>query len=253
MTLRSIAAAAAILSTAAVALQSGAQAAEIVVYGTVAAKAALQQIVPAFEHDTGNKVTLRVATTGELREAIEKGAAVDVAILTNAALDDLAGKGKIDGASKVNVAKSGAGVAVKKGAPLPAIATSEEFKKSLLAAKSIAYSATGATGTLIQKVFSHYHISEEMQAKTVIIHQGTAPEAVGRGEAEMGFTQISEILDAPGAQLVGPLPADVQVYSAFAAALGSGSTDNPAAKAFMTVLTAPSTKALLKAKGLEVE
>lgn len=232
---------------------SGAQAAEVIVYGTVAAKAALQQIVPTFEQDTGNKVTLRVATTNELKEAIDKGDKVDVAILTNAALADLASKGKIDIASKISVAKSGAGVAVKKGAPLPNIATSEDFKKSLLAAKSIAYSATGATGTLIQKVFSHYHISEEMMAKTVIIKQGTAPEAVARGEAEMGFTQISEILDAPGAQLVGPLPADVQVYSAFAAALGSGAKDNAAAQAFMTVLTAPSTKALLKAKGLEVD
>jgi molybdate transport system substrate-binding protein len=244
-------AAAAILSSAVMALP--AHSAEIVVYGTVAAKSALQQIVPAFEHDTGNKVTLRVGTTGELKDAIEKGAAVDVAILTNGALDDLAGKGKIDAASKVGVAKSGAGVAIKKGAPLPAIANSEEFKKTLLAAKSIAYSATGGTGTLIQKVFSHYHISEEMQAKTVIIEHGTAPEAVGRGEAELGFTQISEILDAPGAQLVGPLPADVQIYSAFAAALGSGSTDNAAAKAFITVLTTPATKALLKSKGLEVE
>lgn len=247
MAFRSTALAAAILTLSAV----QAQAADVIVFGTVAAKNALQQIVPAYEKATGNKVVLRVATTGELKEAIEKGAGVDVAILTNGALGDLAENGKLDGASKVMVAKSGLGVAVKKGAPVPKIATSEEFTQALLAAKSIAYTAQGASNTQIQKVFAHYKLSSEMMDKTVIIEKGTAPEAVGRGEAELGFTQISEILDAPGAQLVGPVPAEAQIYLSFAAELGSGSKDNAAAKAFIAALTTPAAKAVLKATGLE--
>jgi molybdate transport system substrate-binding protein len=247
MAFRSTALAAAILTLT----TFQAHAVEVVVFGTVAAKNALQQIVPVFERDTGNKVTLRLATTAELKEAIEKGANVDVAVLTVGVLDALAEKGKLDGDSKVAVAKSGLGVAVKKGAPLPAISTNEEFVKSLLAAKSIAYTAQGASNTQIQKVFSHYKISSEMFEKTVIIEKGTAPEAIGRGEAELGFTQISEILDAPGAQLVGPVPAEAQIYLSFGAELGSASKDKAAAKAFLAALGTPAAKAVLKATGLE--
>jgi molybdate transport system substrate-binding protein len=246
MKFHSIAAAAAI----SLAFSAHAQAAEIVVYGTVAAKAVLQELAPAFEHDSNNKLTLRIATTGELKEAIEQGAVFDVAILTSGALDDLIKQGKLNPASKVDVAKSGVGVAVKKGAPVPIIATSEQFKAALLAAKSIAYSAQGATGPTIKKVFEHYGIADEMKAKTVIVSKTTAPEAVGLGQAEMGFTQVSEILDAKGAQLAGPLPADVQVYSAFAAAASNSVKDPAAVQAFIAALTTPAAKALLKAKGL---
>jgi molybdate transport system substrate-binding protein len=229
-----------------------AQAVEIVVYGTVAAKAALAHIVPAFEQATGNKVTLHTATTGELADAIARGATVDVAILSKAALDDLAGKSKLDGASLVMVAKSGIGVAVKKGAPQPAIGTADEFRRSLLAAKSIAYTAQGATGVQLQKIFAQFDITDAMRAKTVLIQKGTSPQAVGRGEAELALTQISEILDAPAAQLVGPLPAGVQVYSAFGAEVATGH-DQKATRDFLAALTSPSGKAALTAAGLETE
>jgi molybdate transport system substrate-binding protein len=230
-----------------------AQAADVVVYGTVAARAALAQIVPAFERASGNHVTLRVATTGELQAAITGGATVDVALLTRSALDDLAGKGKLDGASVVMVAKSGLGVAVKKGAAPPVIDTVDDFKRSLLAAKSIAYTAQGASGVQLQKVFQQLQITDAMRAKTVLIQSGTAPDAVGRGEAELALTQISEILMAPDAQLVGPLPTGAQVYTAFGAALGADARNNAAAHAFLITLTSPTAKAVLKTTRLEPE
>lgn len=239
------------LLASAMALALPAQADEIVVYGTVAAKAALLQIVPAYELASGNKVTLRVATTGELQDGIARGDKVDVAILTRGALDDLSAKGKLDGTSLVMVAKSGIGVAVRKGAAQPAIATGADFKSSLLAAKSIAYTAQGATGVQLQKIFTRFEITGAMAAKTLLVQKGTAPEAVGRGEAELALTQISEILMAPDAQLVGPLPPDVQVYSVFGAELGGSSKGSAAARAFMTTLSSPSAKAMLKATGLE--
>lgn len=242
-------ASAAVLALAA----SQAQAADIVVYGTVAAKAALAQIVPGYERATGNKVTLRTATTGELQDAIAGGAPVDVALLSKAALDDLAGKGKLDGGSLVMVAKSGIGVAVKKGSPLPAIGTADDFKRSLLSAKSIAYTAQGASGVQLQKIFAQLQITDAMRAKTVLIQKGTSPEAVGRGEAEVALTQISEILNAPAAQLVGPLPAAIQAYSVFGAEVGSASKDPAAARAFIGALTSAPAKAILKSTGLETE
>lgn len=243
-------------AASAVILAAGAapsRAADLVVYSTVAAKAALARIVPAYEQSSGNKVTLRMATTGELQAAIAGGAPVDVAVLTRQALDDLAGKGRLDGASLVTVAKSRLGVAVKKGAAQPAIGTADGFRRSLLAAKSIAYTAQGATGKQLHDIFARMEIGDAMHAKTVLVHKGTAPEAVVRGEAELALTQISEILMEPAAQLVGPLPEGVQVPTVFAAGLGSHGKAQDAARSFVEALTSPAAKAILKSSGLEPE
>jgi molybdate transport system substrate-binding protein len=229
----------------------GAQAADIIVFGTVAAKSALEQIAPAFEASSGHHVMLHIATTGELKADIEKGARFDVAFFTAAALDDLIRQGKLDGAGKVAVARSGAGVAVARDAPAPAIGNAEDFKRTLLAAKSITYSAQGATGPTMKKIFAQFGITGAMDAKTVIISKITAPQAVAAGQAEMGFTQISEILDAPEARLAGPLPAEVQVYSTFSAAPSATAGDRAAAQAFVKALAQAPAKAILKARGLE--
>lgn len=247
MTYRFVAAQAVVVA----ALCGGAQAADITVFGTVAAKSALEQIVPAFEAGSGHKVTLRIATTGELKGEIEKGAPFDVAFLTAGALDDLAKLGKLDAAGRLDVARSGVGVAVTRDAPAPAIGTADDFKRTLLAAKSIVYSAQGATGPTMKKIFDNFGIADAMKAKTIIITKGTAPQAVAAGEAEMGFTQISEILDAPAAKLAGPLPAEVQVYSTFSAAVSGAARDRAAAQSFVNALGQPAAKTVLKARGLE--
>ncbi|NYE62821.1 molybdate transport system substrate-binding protein [Duganella sp. 1224] len=233
------------------AASGGARAADITVFATVAAKSALEQIVPAFEASSGHHVTLRIATTGELKSEIEKGAHADVAFLTVAALNELIQQGKLDGAGQIAVARSGVGVAVARGAPQPAMANAEDFKRTLLAAKSISYSAQGATGPTMKKIFEQFGIADTMNAKTVIISKITAPQAVAAGQAEMGFTQISEIFDAPEAQFAGPLPAEVQVYSTFSAAPSAAASDRAAAQAFVNALAQPAAKAILKARGLE--
>lgn len=233
------------------AASGAAHAADITVFATVAAKSALEQIAPGFETSSGHKIKLHIATTGELKGEIEKGAAFDVALLTAAALEDLIKQGKVDGAGKVGVARSGVGVTVAKDAPKPAIGSVEDFKRSVLAAKSVTYSAQGATGPTIKKIFEQLDITAAMGAKTVIINKITAPQAVAAGQAEMGFTQISEILDTPAAQLAGPLPAELQVYSLFSAAPSAATADREAAQAFVNALAQPAAKAILKARGLE--
>jgi len=224
---------------------------DIIVFGTVAAKSALEQIAPAFERDTHHKLVLHIATTGELAADIAKGAPFDVALLTQAALDDLIKQGKLDAASKLDVAKVGVGVAVAKNVAPPAIANAEEFKRTLLAAKSITYTAQGATGPTMKKIFERFGIGEAMQAKTVIAKGMTAPQAVAAGQAEMGFTQVSEILDAPAAQLAGPLPPELQVYSTFSAAVAVDAKSRAAAQAFVATLKSPAAKAILTARGLQ--
>jgi molybdate transport system substrate-binding protein len=215
------------------------QAADVAVFSTIAAKSALEEIAPTF------------ATAAALKAEIEKGTPCDVALLTAAAIDDLIKQGRLTQTSRINVAKSGVGVAMKKGTNAPPIATTDEFKQTLTAAKSIAYSTSGATGPIMKRIFERFGIADAMAAKTVLVSTTTAAEAVALGQAELGFTQISEILDAQGAQLVGPLPADIQVYSSFAAATAAGSREPAAAQAFLEVLTTGNAKALLKARGLE--
>jgi molybdate transport system substrate-binding protein len=242
---------AAALAASAILISGAAQAANVTVFGSVAAKSALEQLAPAYERATQNKVTLHIATVAELKGEIDQGAAFNVAILTDAALSDLAKSGRVIADSKVAIAKSGVGVAVAPGLPLPAIATPDQLKAALLAAKSITYTTQGSTGPTIKKVFERLGISDAMNAKTVAISGMTAPQALVAGKAEMGFTQVSEILDTPAAQLAGPLPTELQASTQFSAAVSANAADRAAAQNFVTMLTSPAAKSTLKSRGLD--
>lgn len=227
------------------------RAAEINVFSSNGLKTVVEELAPQFEKATQHKLTVRFAPAAELKREIEKGAAFDLAILTAAAIDDLVRRGKLSSATRADVAKSGAGVAIRKGAPRPDLSNAEAFKRSLVAAKSVAYVGTGATGANMKKIFEGFGIAAEMKAKTRVLSGISAPEAVAKGEAELGFTQISEILQVAGAELAGPLPAEVQVYTVFSAAVGTGARDAAAAEAFLKFLTAPAASSVIKAKGME--
>jgi molybdate transport system substrate-binding protein len=227
------------------------QAAQIVVLSSVGVKTVLEEVGPEFEQATKHKLVFQFATAAELKAQIEKGEAFDVAILTAAAIDDLIKQTKLSVATRADVAKSGVGVAIKKGAPKPDIATTDGFRRTLLAAKSITYSAQGASAGIMRNIFERFGIAEEMKAKTMIVSSITAPEAVAKGEGELGFTQISEILPVEGAVLAGPLPPEVQVYTIFTAAVAASAKDPAAAQAFIKFLTAPAAAPVIKAKGME--
>src|SRR5262249_40446219 len=146
----------------------------------------------------------------------------------------------------IPLARSGAGVAIKKGAPKPDISTVDAFKKTLLDAKSVAYVEQGATGLYLKGLFEKLGIADQVKAKTKFVK--SAAEAVANGEAEIGFTQVSEILPYPGAEVAGPLPAEIQTYTSFAIGLAK---DAKAGEALAKFMTAPEAAAVLKAKGLE--
>jgi molybdate transport system substrate-binding protein len=232
-------------TAAALALSAPAKASEIKVLSSNALKTVLEDLGPKFEKATENKLAITFGTAASLKVAIEKGAAVDVAILTDAGVDDLIKQGKL--ASRVALARSGAGVAIKKGAPKPDISTTDAFKKTLLAAKSIAYVEQGATGIYLKGLFEKLGVADQIKAKTKFVK--SAGEAVANGEAEIGFTQISEILPYAGAEVAGPLPAEIQLYTNWT--LGIGGKDAKAAEAFAKFMTTPASAAVLKAKGLE--
>ena len=230
---------------------AAAGAVELKVMSTNGVKSVLEELAPQFEKATGHKLTIRFAPAADLKGQIEKGEAFDLAILTAAALDDLIKQGKLAAATRANIANSGAGVAIKKGAPRPDIATADAFKRTLLNAKSIAYVGTGATGANMRKIFAQLGIAEEMKAKTKLLSGISAADAVASGDAELGFTQISEILPVAGAELAGPLPPGIQILTAFPAAVGTGAKEPVAAKSLLDFLRTPAAAALIKAKGME--
>jgi molybdate transport system substrate-binding protein len=226
-------------------------AAEIKVLASNALKTALEELGPQFEKASEHKLSFTFNAAVPLKAEIEKGVAFDVAILSAPITDDLVKQGKLVAATRADIARSGAGLAVKRGAPKPDI-TTEAFKRALLDAKSICYVEQGATGIYLKGLFERLGIAEQLKGKTKLLPPSNpAAHAVANGEAEIGMTQISEILPYAGAELVGPLPAEIQLSSVYPAAVGTGAKEPDAAKAFIKFLTAPAAMPVLKAKGLE--
>jgi molybdate transport system substrate-binding protein len=242
MALRTVA-----FAAAAVALVAGgsAHAAEIKVLSTNAVKSALLDLGPKFEKSSGDKLAITWGTAAELTQQIAKGTAVDVAIITDAGLDGLIKQGKL--ASSTPLARSGIAVAIKKGAPKPKLGSADDFKALLLSAKSIAYVAAGASGIYLKTVFERLGVADAIKDKLKAV--GAAGEAVAKGEAEIGFTQVSEILPFEGADIGGMLPPDVQSFTSFS--LGVQSKDSKPAAEFVKFLKTPEATAVIKAKGLE--
>jgi molybdate transport system substrate-binding protein len=238
-----------IVGSALALLASGAQAAEIKVLASTAVKTTLEELGPQFEKATGNKVDITFAPATVLKVKIDEGTAFDVAILAAPITDSLAGEGKID-KPPTTVAHSGIGVAIRKGAAKPDISTTEAFKGALLNAKSVGFTAGGATGAYLKTLFEKLGIADELKPKLKLL-QGAAGVAAATGEVEIGMTQISEILPYANAELVGPLPPDVQSYTYFSAATSVASKESDVAKAFIKFLAAPQALAVIKSKGME--
>jgi len=244
---------AAILLTAAGAPR-GAAAAEIKVLTAGAFKQVLLMLVPDFEKQTGHKVIVQNDTVGALAKRIESGEVFDLAVLTPAAVNDLSSKGKFVAGSRTNLGRVGVGVVVREGAPKPDISSVDAFKKALLAAKSVAYidpAAGGSSGIYVAGLLDRLGVAAEVKPKAKLIPGGAVAEHIARGEAELGIHQISEILPVKGVTLVGPLPADIQNYTIYAAGLGTHGKESEAAKALLKTLSGPAAADVLKSKGME--
>ena len=230
-----------------------AAAAEIKVISSVGMKAALEELQPQFERATPHRLVLVLGTTAPLKRQIEGGESFDVTILTPpAALEDLARQGKVVAATIASVAKSGVGVAVAKGAPRPNLATAEAFKRTLLDARSIAYSKEGASGVAAARVIEKLGLVEEMKPRTLLeTRPGGAVTAVTEGKVELGFGLVSEIIPIAGVDFAGPLPPELQSYLVFAAGVSASARDAEAAKAFIEFLRSPAALPVLRAKGME--
>jgi molybdate transport system substrate-binding protein len=232
----------------------GAGAAEIKVLTAGAFKQVLVALVPDFEKQTGHKVTVENDTVGALTKRIEGGEAFDVAVLTPGAVNGLTEKGKFVAGTRSTLARVGIGVMVKAGAPQPDISSVDAFKRALLAAKSVAYidpASGGSSGIYINGLLDKLGIADQIKPKAKLKQGGYVADLIVSGAAELGIHQISEIVPVKEVTLVGPLPADIQNYTVYAAALGAGAKDADAAKALIKALTAPAAADVLKSKGME--
>ena len=230
-----------------------AAAAEIKVLHGGAFTQMMTAIVPDFEKATGNKVVTDRDTVGALTKAIEGGAAFDMAVLTPEAIDELIKKGRVVAGSRADLAKVGVGVVVKSGAPRPDIGSVDAFKKTLIAAKSVAYidpQAGGSSGIYVARLLDKLGIAAEIKPKAVLIHGGAVAEHVVDGEAEIGIHQISEILPVKGATLVGPLPQEIQNFTVYSAGISTGARDPGAAKALIASFATAKAIAMMKERGV---
>jgi molybdate transport system substrate-binding protein len=226
-------------------------AAEIKVLSTQAPEQAYRELVPQFEKASGHKVTTIFTGTLDVQKRIAAGETYDIILMAGPAIDDFIKAGKIMPGTRVNIARSGVGVAVKAGAPKPDISSTEAVKKTLLAAKSIGYS-TGPSGVYLTGLFGRLGVADQIKGKLKQTPTGIfVGTLVASGEAEVGFQQVSELAHFPGVDYVGPLPADIQEITVFASGLQVGSKQTDAANAWVKFLTAPAAAAAYKARGLE--
>jgi molybdate transport system substrate-binding protein len=232
-----------------------AQSAELKVISGGAFKQVLNALAAEYEKETSNRVVLTYQTVGQHLDLIRGGKeGFDVAILTPDAVAALVKDGKIVAGSSADLAKTGVGVVVKQGAPLPDISTVDAFKKTLLAAKSVAYidpKAGGSSGIYVGKLLERLGIADAVNAKAVLIHGGAVATHVADGEAEIGVHQISEILPVKGAVLVGPLPAEIQNFTTYSAGVSASARDGAAANGFVKFLIGPHALSIIKAKGMD--
>jgi molybdate transport system substrate-binding protein len=233
-------------------LPSLAMAGEVRVVSTVAARTTLEALKPVFERSTPHKVEFLFGTAAPLKRQIEAGESFDVTVLTPGMVDDLAKTGKVDGASKTDFGRTGLAIATRKDAKAPDISTGESLKRALASAKAITYTKEGQSGVEARKLIERLGLTEEMKDRTLVdTRSGGAMLNLEEGKADLGFTFLSEILDRPGVQLVGSVPAELRGYMTLSAGISSGARDAAASRAFVQFLRSDEARAVMKQKGLE--
>lgn len=235
---------------------ASAQAPEIKVMISGGFSAAYNELVPQFERETHSKVvTIHGPSMGATPQAIPnrlaRGEEADVVIMVDEALGKLIEQGTVTKDTRTPLANSPIGMAVRAGSPAPDISTVEAFRKALLNARSVAYSDS-ASGVYIQNIlFRHLGIADEMKAKSRMIPAEPVAAVVARGEAEMGFQQVSELLPVPGVTLVGKIPAEVQKVTLFSAGIVSTAKNPKGGDALIKFLSSEATAGTVAKTGLE--
>ena len=233
-----------------------AQAQEIHVMTSGALSAALRELAPIFERASG--VTLVMVSGGSVAGAtdsipdrLRRGERTDVLIMAAAGIDDLAKAGRVVAGSRVDLARSSIGIAIRAGTPKPDISSVDALKRTLLNAGSVAYSSSVSGVYVSTELFARLGIADQMRAKSRRVESEPVAVVVARGEVEIGFQQISELRPVAGVEVIGPLPTEVQRVTVFSAAAATSSANPAGGRALIAFLASPAASAAIARSGMD--
>lgn len=231
--------------------------AEIKLLSTTALKTSIDELTAQFESTSGKKLVASYAPSTQIAKRVAEGEFADIAIATGAGIDNLIEQGRVVPGTRVDIARSAIGVAVRPGTPRPDISSVAAFKQALLAAKSIGMSnpqGGGASGIYLWSVFERLGIADALKPKTIFGPGGPAG-LIGlylmRGEVEIGLQQMPELMAVPGVDVVGPVPGEMQSITIFSAGIPTVASDAATGKALAKFLTTPAASAVIKGKGMD--
>ena len=232
-------------------LACSAIAAEIRLLAPNAAKEPVSEAISVFERATGHKVVVSWTGTEAITKRVAEGEVVDVVVNAAQNIDRQAKDGKLTGETRTDFARSSIGVAVPASAARVDVSVADTLRTALLSARTIVVSS-GTSGRHMVKVFTKLGVGEQLKAKIKQPPSGAQiADILAAGEADLGFQQVSELLQAKGINYLGPIPADLQDYTIYSAALHSSAANADAAKALLAALRSPTVKAIVRTSGME--
>ena len=218
---------------------------------SMATRQVLADLVAAFEQRSGGSVTIESVGGVDAAKRVLAGEPFDVVVLASDAIDKLIAAGCIEAGSKTDLVRSGVAVAVKAGAPHPDIGSEEALRSAVLAARSLSYS-TGPSGVALAALFERWGIAEQIKARIVQAPPGVpVGTLVARGEVELGFQQLSELIHVEGIDLLGPMPPAIQIVTTFSAGVGTGSAQAETVRAMLAFMASPEAEAAKRAQGMD--
>jgi molybdate transport system substrate-binding protein len=221
------------------------------IISSIATSAVLAELGAQYQQASGQAVSAETAGGVDIARRVESGEAFDIVVLAAGVIDQLIDKGKLAAGSRVDLARSGVAVAVRAGAARPDIGSEEAVRSAVLAAPRVAYS-TGPSGIYLEKLFASWGIADEIRARLVKAPPGTpVGTLLARGEAELGFQQLSELIHLPGIDLLGPLPAAIQLMTTFSAGLSVTSQRREAVRALLAFMNTPAAEAVKRKNGMQ--
>jgi len=224
---------------------------EIKGISSMATRLVLAELVDAFQRRSGTRVAIESVGGVDAAKRVQAGEAFDVVILASDAIDKLIASGHVQSGSKVDLVRSGVAVAVRAGAPKPDISSEDAVRAAVLAARNISYS-TGPSGVALAKLFERWGIAEQIKDRIVTPPPGIpVGSLVAKGEVELGFQQLSELINLEGITVLGPLPPAIQIITTFSAGVCAGSQQAAAVRAMLADMNTPEAAAAKLRQGMD--
>jgi molybdate transport system substrate-binding protein len=218
---------------------------------SMATRAVLAELAGAYEARSGARVALESIGGVEAAKRVQAGEAFDVVVLARDAIDKLVAAGHLVAGSEVDLVRSGVAVAVRAGAARPEIGSEDALRRAVLAARTIGYS-TGPSGVQLARLFERWGIGDQVQSRIVVAPPGVpVGTLVARGEVELGFQQLSELIHLEGIDVLGPLPAAVQIVTTFTAAVGARARQPDAGRALLAFMASPAVADVKRRQGMD--